>query len=116
MTIDWNQFKGDWVKWDRPQVVEGVVTHIAIGSYLDATYPELTIRTATGDLRMSANQTQLQRALADDPPNLGDSIRVEYLGEADNARPGYNPTKRFAVKVTHLSAAPPAAPAPSDLV
>ena len=115
MSIDWSRFKGQYVRWDSPgTVIAGVVSHIGIGSYQQKEYPELTVRTDDGDQIVSANQSGLQRALADDPPVVGDGIRIEYLGEASTAAPGFHPAKKFTVVVTHRTAAAP--PAAQDLV
>lgn len=133
--FDWNRWKGTYVRFERPgTVVEGVLTRLNVGSYLGKEYPELTLRTYDGDEIVSASPQALQRALADDPPMLGDTVRIEYLGEATTAAPGYNPAKLFKYSVVHQTvasapppgavaqapAAQPSAPpqglAPSDLV
>ena len=114
-TVDWSKFQSDYVKWaEVHQVVEGSTVDVGIGSYQGKEYPELKIRTADGVVTLSASQTQLARKLAEDPPAIGDHVRVEYLGEADTAKPGQSPAKLFKVDVTHKGASAPAAS--SDLV
>jgi hypothetical protein len=109
--VDWSQFKSDWVSFKVPgTVVEGTVLSVRIGSYQGKSYPELELRTVAGDVKVSAGPANLQRQLADDPPAVGDGIRIEYLGESDHAQPGMNPAKLFKVVVTHQPG--PAAPVP----
>ena len=104
MTIDWNQFKGNFATWEQPGAkVQGAVTHVAIGSGFGKTYPELTVRTGDGEITVSVTQQNLQRQLADDPPALGDDILIEYLGEGE-ARPGMNAAKLFRYEVAHRTA------------
>jgi hypothetical protein len=119
MTINWTQFKGDYVKWTEVgQVVTGVVRAVRIGNYKDKQYPELVLDTEDGTRILSASQSALMRQLADDPPGVGESIRVEYLGEGETKQAGQNPVKLFKVTVEHKSGsvtAPADAPAPADL-
>jgi hypothetical protein len=104
MSFDWNRFKGDYMKWEQPGViVDGTVIHVGLASGFGAEYPELKIRTADGDVIVSATQSGLQRQLAENPPAIGDDIAIEYLGESDKAQPGRNPAKLFRVTVTHRS-------------
>ena len=124
MSFDWNRFKGNFVAFDVPgTAIDGIVTNIILGSGFGREYPEMTVRTYEGDVTVSATQRSLQRALADDPPNLGDRIVIEYLGErasSSTGASGLNPTKEFRVTVTHQTvmapqpqyAPPPAPPAP----
>ena len=113
--IDWSKFQSEYIKWLRTgQIVEGHVLDIGIGSYQGKEFPELKIRTESGDtVTLSASQAVLMRSIADDPPSVGDSIYIEYLGEAETAKPGQAPAKLFAVKVTHRGAD---APTGADLV
>ena len=114
--IDWSRFKSDFVTWTQPgMVVEGTILALGLGSLKGKEYPELKVRTADGDVTVSANQTVLQRLLADDPPVIGDNIRIEYIGEADHAQPGFNPAKLFQVTVTHRQA-PGQVASTSDLI
>lgn len=109
MTVDWNRFKGKFVKWETiGQLVDGDVTSVSMASFQGNEFPQLTLRTADGEQIVSANQSRLQRALADDPPNIGDRVKIEYLGEAGNAQPGMNPAKLFQVTVTHRQGTPTA--------
>jgi hypothetical protein len=57
MTINWTQFKGDYIKWTViGQIVTGVVRAVRIGSYKDKTYPELVLDTKDGTRILSASQ------------------------------------------------------------
>lgn len=106
MSINWDEFKGDYIKWTEPgQVVEGVVTAVRVSTFKDKTYPELDIETPQGKRTISANQASLKRQLADDPPAIGEYLQVEYLGEGE-AKSGQSPIKNFRVTVTHGSHPP----------
>ena len=97
MGFDWTKYQGDsgYVRWNAPgQVVEGVIRRIDVGSFMNKEYPELTI----DDVILSASHVNLQRQLVEEQPDVGDDIRIEYLGE-DDAKPGKNPMKRFRVDV-----------------
>jgi hypothetical protein len=116
MTIDWNQFRGDYVKWTAAgQVVTGELRAVRIGNYKGKEYPELVLETEDGTRILSASQSALMRQLAEDPPGVGDIVRVEYLGEGD-ARPGQSPVKLFGVDVLRKTTPAASAPSPSDLV
>ena len=103
-SINWDSFKGEFVKWtDVDQLVEGTVTELRVGNYKGKTYPEVVIETAEGSRTVSANQASLKRQLADDPPAIGDTISIRYMGEGEK-KGDQNPIKLFHVKVGHRSA------------
>jgi hypothetical protein len=105
-TINWNNFKGEYVKFETPgMVVEGTVTRLSIGNYKGKDYPEIVVETSEGSRTISANQASLKRRLADDPPAIGEHLHVEYLGEGE-AKAGQNPIKNFRVVVTHGNTGP----------
>jgi hypothetical protein len=111
--MPWDEFRGDWIKWIEPgQVVEGVVTSMRVSEFKGKRHPELVI---DGQPKVAASQTNLHRQLAQDPPAIGERIRIEYLGEGE-AKAGQNAPKLFTVNVTHANGSAPAGPAPSDLV
>jgi hypothetical protein len=112
--MDWSKYKGDYIKWtESGQVVEGVVQAIKEATYQGKDYPELTLGTEDGTRILPASQAGLMRLLAEDPPEVGDRIRVEYKGEGE-ARPGQSAIKLFVVDVTHRSGDAPTRA--SDLV
>jgi hypothetical protein len=116
MTIDWTQFKGEYVKWTAAgQVVTGELRAARIGSYKDKQYPELVLETDDGTRILSASQSALMRQLAEDPPRIGDTVTVEYLGEGE-AKAGQSPVKLFDVEIVHHSGSAPSTPAPEELV
>jgi hypothetical protein len=105
--IDWGKYKGNFVKWETVgQTVDGTVVDMRTGSYKGKDYPELVVHEEDGDRIVSASQGRLQRQLADDPPGLGDALRVEYLGEGPSRGDEMHPPKLFKVTVTHRGPAP----------
>jgi hypothetical protein len=116
MTLDWSQFRGDYVRWTtRGQTVRGIVREARLGSYQQRVYPELVLQTAEGVLVLSAWHANLMRQLADDPPAIGDDVTIEYLGGGE-AKAGQSPVKLFRVEVVHRGQPPRPPLAPSDLV
>lgn len=108
--FDWNEFRGDFWQWEHEgQSLVGDVLAIGIGTIDGRRYPELVLRTAEGDVTLSASQVQLSRKLADDPPGIGDRVAVVYQGEGPRTNPLRNPPKQFDVAVTHRGAVPPPA-------
>ena len=111
--FDWNAYKGDYVRWtNTPDRLSGVVEQVRTGSYQGKSYPEIVLNTAEGVRILSASQANLMRQLAEDPPAIGDTLTVEYLGEG-TARPGQSAPKLFRVHVEHRAGS---APAVADLV
>jgi hypothetical protein len=104
----WDEFKGEYVKWETPgQVVHGTLMAYERGSYKGNTYPELALSTAEGTRKVSATQANLKRQLADEYPEVGDELRIEYLGEGE-AKPGQSPVKLFELQVTRKGSNAPA--------
>lgn len=99
----WDGFsRGDRFKFVNPgDTIEGEVIGLSatdFGGTADPT-PVLTIRTADGDKDLTASQTVLCNRLAEEAPEVGDTILVRYDGESDKARPGRSPAKLFTVTV-----------------
>jgi hypothetical protein len=106
MTVDWSERRkrlgGGFMKWETPgQVVKGVLVAIDEDTYPDGReYLVLTIETSDGDVvKVSDGPVMLARALADAAPAIGDSIRLEYLGESEKSVPGRSPAKLFHVDI-----------------
>jgi hypothetical protein len=101
--MNWDEFRSEYVRWTTPgQVVEGDLRLARKGDYMGREFPELILDTEDGTRIVSASQANLMRQLAEDPPAVGDWVRIEYLGEGE-ARPGQSPPKLFLVTVTHKS-------------
>jgi hypothetical protein len=115
-SFNWNQFKGNFWTWEFVgQVLEGDLLAVRVGSIDDKEYPELVLRTAAGDVTLSASQQALSRKLSADPPSIGDRVKITYTGEGERSRPHFNPPKLFEVEISHRGAAPaPAAAAPAN--
>ncbi len=112
-TFNWDKFKGNFWSWEFPgQVLEGDLLAVRTGHIEDKEYPELILRTAQGDVTLSASQIGLQRKLSANPPALGDRVKITYTGEGERSKPHFNPPKLFEVEVVHRGASAPAASAP----
>jgi hypothetical protein len=104
--IDWDERRrevaGGFVRWEEPgQVVEGRVLSIERSGFPDGrACITLTIDTADGVVQMSDGPRMLARLLADAAPEIGDTLRVEFLGVSITTTPGRSPAKLFAVSVT----------------
>jgi hypothetical protein len=101
--VDWaerrKQLGGGFTKWETPgQVVEGVLVSIDQDTYPDGReYLVLTIETSEDLVKVSDGPVMLARALADAAPAIGDTLRVEYLGESEKSVPGRSPAKLFRI-------------------
>jgi hypothetical protein len=106
MAIDWRkrreELAGEFVRWTTPgQVVEGRVVAIEEGSFPDGRpCINVSVETADGVVKMSDGPVRLASGLADAAPEVGDVLRVEYLGESSTTTPGRSPAKLFRVEVT----------------
>lgn len=99
----WDSFgSGDRFKFTTPgDMIEGEVIGLSatdFGGTAELT-PVLTIRTDQGDRDVTASQRVLVGKLAEQAPEVGDTISIRYDGEAANARPGRSPAKLFTVTV-----------------
>lgn len=118
MGFDWAKYQdGARFKFiNKDDTVEGEITRIiatTFGGTADPV-PVLDIKTSTGAiLSVTASQTVLCSLLAQEAPEVGDTIRITYLGEALNKRPGFNAAKLFDVIV--MKRAADAAPAASKV-
>jgi hypothetical protein len=103
--VDWaerrKQLGGGFMKWETPgQAVEGVLQSVEQDTYPDGReYLVLTIETEDGVVKVSDGPVMLARALADAAPAIGDSLRVEYLGESEKSVPGRSPAKLFRIDI-----------------
>ena len=99
MPIDWDKFKEDgFARWDKVgKHYEGLVVLVRTGSYMGKEFPELVLDQGPGrrELTLGVSQANLQRQMADDPPELGDYIEVTYTGDG-GAKAGQNPVKLFS--------------------
>lgn len=85
------------VSWAEPCEVVG--TLMGLGDPKEK-FPQMHIRTPQGlVVTINVVQARLHELLAQAAPNVGDKIRVRYLGEASKAAPGLSPTKQFTVEV-----------------
>lgn len=109
MGFDWNKFKdGERFKFLKPgDRIEGEILNITtttFGGSADPT-PVLTLRTDRGVVtEVTASQTVLCSRLAEEGPDVGDTISITYDGDADNAKPGRSPAKLFTVVVKRADA------------
>ena len=108
--INWQKFHNPdspFVRWTSAgQVVEGVLVDVREASFQGNDHHQLDLRTEDDSIvTVSATQARLKIALADRAPEYGDLVRIEYLGEVENARPGQCPAKLFKVSVLPKAAA-----------
>jgi len=102
--INWTKFQtspSPYVRWiSAGQTVEGVLVDVREASFQGNDHHQIDLRTHDGSIvTVSATQARLKIALADQAPEYGDLVRIEYLGEADNVRPSQCPAKLFKVSV-----------------
>jgi hypothetical protein len=108
---EWKRFEGDdtYVKFTNlGDYVEGVINEIKFETKFGKDQPVLYLRCEAIDEEtgkkyqkqriLTVGQTQLQRLLAQDPPEEGDGIRITFV-EEKGGQMG-NPTKIFEVKIT----------------
>ena len=109
MSINWdkNIAGSPFTKWTQiGQVVEGTLTKVSEASYQGNEFHDLEVTGADGvSTIISASQTRLKLALRETDPDVGDGIRIEYLGESETSRPGQHPAKLFKVNVARKGAA-----------
>lgn len=102
MSFNWDEFKntGDYITFkDVGDVVVGTITAIRTGRDFNGNpCPELILDVNGDERTLTAGQVMLKSALAEQAPQVGDKIRVEYSGIGD-ARPGKAPAKLFNVAV-----------------
>lgn len=103
----WKQFMHT-VRFEPGKPIEGVLEARNSDGPRHDPYPVIVLRTPQGwKLRVNVTQVRLLSELQRLHPELGDTIRIVYTGDADKAPPGLNPTKEFEVTVTRKD--PPAA-------
>lgn len=103
----WDQHKGAgddrppiWKADEAGKVVAGVVTRIWTYTKGEESTPVLHIDTGEhGVVSVWASQTVLRQGLAEQDPQVGDSVTIKYLGakKLDNG----NTLKEFDVAVQH---------------
>jgi len=92
--------------------VTGVVETLGLHRWADGSVaPQLTLKTTEGVKTLTASQSQLKRKLAGLKPDVGDTLSVEYTGQAN--LPGGKTAKEFVVNVT-TGTNGEAAPAPKS--
>lgn len=103
-TFDWSAHQGDderppiWKADEEGKTLIGTVTRIWVYKKGDQNTPVLHLDTGEdGAQALWASQVQLRRALADQDPQVGDRVKVEFLGTT-RLESG-NTLKEFAVQV-----------------
>jgi hypothetical protein len=95
----WSQFIAT-ASFLEPCEITGILEGLETFKSSDGPAPQLLIRTPIGGLvKVNVVQEQLLYKLQLEAPEVGDRIRIRYLGEAEKAAPGMSPTKRFSVEV-----------------
>lgn len=103
----WQQFMHT-VRFEVGKPVEGVLEARNSDGPRNDPYPVLVLRTPQGwKLRLNVTQVRLLSELMKLRPDIGDTVRIVYTGDADKAPAGLNPAKEFEVTVTRKD--PPAA-------
>lgn len=95
--------------------VSGKVLGISVHRWDDgSTCPQLLLDVDGEEVMLTAGQTRLKRALAEQRPQVGDSITATFTEE--EKRPGGKTLKHFDLQVTRGGATPAAkaAPKPAD--
>lgn len=100
---NWDDYKstGEWISFrDIGDQVIGDIIAIRTGTDFNGNpCPELILRTDDGEERtLTAGQTLLKSALAEQAPQVGDKIFIKYTGNTE-AKPGKAPAKQFQVAV-----------------
>jgi hypothetical protein len=71
----------------------------------DGPAPSLRIRLASGRcVIVNCVQARLMEDIVRYAPQVGDTVTIEYKGQAPRAAPGMSPTKEFSVGVTRKAA------------
>ena len=120
MPFDWNKFRdGERFKFVKPgDKIEGEILNIStttFGGTADPT-PVLSIRTSDGKVvDVTASQTVLCSRLAEQGPDVGETISITYTGDdTANQKPGRSAAKLFDVLVKRSGPPAAAAAAPSE--
>ena len=118
MPFDWSKYRdGERFKFVKVgDKVEGKIVRIStttFGGTADPT-PQLDIKLENGNVvQVTASQTVLCNRLAEEGPDEGDMISIEYTGDGE-AKPGRSAPKLFDVLVKRSGNAAPAAAAADD--
>lgn len=103
----------DYVKFEHVgATVTGKVLAISVHRWDDgSTCPQLLLDIDGDEVNLTAGQTRLKRALAEQRPQVGDTITATFTEE--EKRPGGKTLKHFDLQVVRGGGAPaaPAAPA-----
>lgn len=81
----WDEFRHAENRWkpeEKGDEIAGTIVSIRVRQWDDGgRSPELLLRADTGEeVSVTANQVQLQRKLAERAPNVGDWVKITYLG------------------------------------
>lgn len=104
----------DYVKFEHPgDTVTGTVLAVSIHRWDDgSTCPQLLLDVNGDEINLTAGQTRLKRAMAEQRPQIGDTITATFTEE--EKRPGGKTLKHFELTVVRGGQKPaPAAPTAS---
>lgn len=114
----WDQHRGAgddrppiWKADEDGKTVIGVVTRIwTYTKDAETSTPVLHLDTDDGAVSVWASQTMLRQALAEEDPQIGDKVKITYVGtrKLDSG----NTLKEFEVIVKHAPSAAPVEPEP----
>jgi hypothetical protein len=127
MTIDWNQFAGEYRKLEKVgDSLAGTITAIEIGEYMGKKYPELTFQAKDGSaFKFSASAAMLSRKLAEIQPVVGGYMAIVLTGfgeaKSNQSAPkifdvAYNAPGEATPAPAPAAAAPAGSPSAADLI
>lgn len=103
----WRQFMHT-VTFEKDKPVEGVLEARNQEGPRDDPFPVLILRTPQNwKLKVNVTQVRLLSELQRQQPNVGDKVRIVYVGDATKAPPGMSPAKEFTVEVIRKDSQPP---------
>lgn len=104
---NWKEYdSGEFVSWkEKGEVAQGVLAEVSETNFGDpkkGMKPVLHLQQADGSLKkLSCSQVRLLNQVIAIAPDIGDHVKVTYLGEDTAAKkPGQNAPKDFKVEVT----------------
>jgi hypothetical protein len=103
MPSEWDKYKSDdngkFVKFKTPgDFIEGIVTKVSFELKFGEQRPVLYLNCNGEERILTVGQKNLQRKLAENPPQAGDGILITFTGEQTSNQG--NPLKLFEVKIT----------------
>lgn len=102
---------GYWKKWPVPLTFTepgDEATGVIVATDDSEKWPVLHIQQSDGIIRVvRVTQARLHELLGEKAPDVGDKVRIRYIGPAAKAAPGMSPAKEFTVEVRRRNSRPP---------